>query len=156
MGFTSIQITVKCSQFLIWDQTAQHHVRKSTLRSSGRFVTCQYMRRGIIKHPTSAFCGCIFAVCCYPPPPLWSSVHNSWLQIQRPGFDSWSYQIFWEVVGLERGPLSLVSTTEELLGRKSSGSGIENRDYGRRDPLSWPRDTLSARVSLGRYSSLAD
>jgi hypothetical protein len=25
-----------------------------------------------------------------------------------PGFDSRRYQIFWEVVGLERGPLSLV------------------------------------------------
>jgi hypothetical protein len=37
-------------------------------------------------------------------------------------------------VGLERGPLSLVSTAEELLGRKSSGSGLEIRDYGRRDP----------------------
>jgi hypothetical protein len=35
-------------------------------------------------------------------------------------------------VGLKRDPLSLVSTTEELLGRKSSGSGLENRDYGRR------------------------
>jgi hypothetical protein len=34
----------------------------------------------------------------------------------------------WEAVGLERGPLSLVRTTEELLGRKSSGSGLENRD----------------------------
>jgi hypothetical protein len=33
-------------------------------------------------------------------------------------------------VGLERGPLSLVSTTEELLGRKSSGSCLVNRDYG--------------------------
>jgi hypothetical protein len=31
-------------------------------------------------------------------------------------------------VGLERGPLSLVRTTEELLGRNSSGSGQENRD----------------------------
>jgi hypothetical protein len=30
------------------------------------------------------------------------------------------------------GPLSLVSTTEELLGRKISGSGVENREYGRR------------------------
>jgi hypothetical protein len=29
-------------------------------------------------------------------------------------------------VGLKRGPLSLVTTTEELLGRKSSGSGLEN------------------------------
>jgi hypothetical protein len=37
-------------------------------------------------------------------------------------------------VGLERDPLSLVSTTEELLGRNSSGSGLENRDYERRDP----------------------
>jgi hypothetical protein len=30
-------------------------------------------------------------------------------------------------VGLEWGPLSPVSTTEELLGRKSSGSSLENR-----------------------------
>jgi hypothetical protein len=29
--------------------------------------------------------------------------------------------------GLERGPLSLVNTTEEPLGRNSSGSGLENR-----------------------------
>jgi hypothetical protein len=28
------------------------------------------------------------------------------------------YHIFWEVVGLERGALCLVSTTEELLDRK--------------------------------------
>jgi hypothetical protein len=59
-----------------------------------------------------------------------------------PGFDPWRYQIFWEVVGLERGPFSLVSTTEELLGRNSSGSSLENREYGRGDPLHWPRDTL--------------
>jgi hypothetical protein len=37
------------------------------------------------------------------------------------------------VVGLERGLLSLVSTTEELLGRISSGSGLESRECGRRD-----------------------
>jgi hypothetical protein len=47
-------------------------------------------------------------------PPLWSSGQSSWLQIQRSGFDSRRYQIFWEVVGLERGLLSLMSTTEEL------------------------------------------
>jgi hypothetical protein len=40
-----------------------------------------------------------------------------------PEFDSRRYQIFWEVVGLERGPLSLVSITVELLQWKSSGSG---------------------------------
>jgi hypothetical protein len=29
-------------------------------------------------------------------------------------------------VGLERGPLNLVSKTEELVGRKSSSSGLES------------------------------
>jgi hypothetical protein len=58
------------------------------------------------------------------------------------GFDSRRYQIFWVVVGLERGPFSLVSTTEELLGRQSSGSGLENGDYSRRDMSRWPRGTL--------------
>jgi hypothetical protein len=37
-------------------------------------------------------------------------------------------------VGLERGPLSLVSTTEELLGRKIIGYSIEIREYGLRVP----------------------
>jgi hypothetical protein len=41
-------------------------------------------------------------------------------------------------VGLDRGPLSLVSTIEELLGRKSSGSHLESREYGRGDQLRWP------------------
>jgi hypothetical protein len=36
-------------------------------------------------------------------------------------------------VGLEQGALSLVSTIEELLEKKSSGSGLESREYGRRD-----------------------
>jgi hypothetical protein len=35
-----------------------------------------------------------------------------------------------------------VSTIEELLGRNSSGSGLENREYGHGDPLRWPRDTV--------------
>jgi hypothetical protein len=39
-------------------------------------------------------------------------------------------------VGLERGPLSLASTAQELLERKSSGSGLENRKYGRRGSAS--------------------
>jgi hypothetical protein len=45
-------------------------------------------------------------------------------------------------VGLERGPLSPVSTIEELLGRKNSGSGLESREYDRRDPARWPRGIL--------------
>jgi hypothetical protein len=32
-----------------------------------------------------------------------------------------------------RGPLSLVSTIEELIETRSSGSGLENRDYDLRD-----------------------
>jgi hypothetical protein len=44
---------------------------------------------------------------------------------------------------MERGPLSLVSTNEELLGqKKSSGSGLESREYDRRDPSRWQRGTL--------------
>jgi hypothetical protein len=54
--------------------------------------------------------------------PLWSSGQSFWLQIQRSGLDSRRQQILREVVGLERCLLSLVSTTEELLGRKSSGA----------------------------------
>jgi hypothetical protein len=57
-------------------------------------------------------------------PPLWSSGQSSWLQIQISGLDSRRYQILWDAVGLERGPLSLVSTIEVLLGRKHSGSGL--------------------------------
>jgi hypothetical protein len=62
--------------------------------------------------------------------PLWSSGLSSWLQIRRSGFDSRRYQIFWEVVGLEWSPLSLLSTIEELLERKSIGFDLGNRDYG--------------------------
>jgi hypothetical protein len=78
----------------------------------------------------------------YRRPPLWSSGQTSWLQIQRVGFNSWRYQIFREVVGLERGLLSLVITIEEPLERKSSGSGLESREYDRKNPSRWPCGTL--------------
>jgi hypothetical protein len=57
-------------------------------------------------------------------------------------------------VGLERGPLSLVSTTEKLLERKSSGSVTLATWH----PVSSEVGTnfVGERRSLGRYSSLAD
>jgi hypothetical protein len=59
-------------------------------------------------------------------PPLWGQ--SSWLQIQgsRVRFPALPEK---KVVGLERGPLS-------------SGSCLENREYGCRDPSRWPRGTL--------------
>jgi hypothetical protein len=59
-----------------------------------------------------------------------------------PVFYPLRYQIFWEIVGLEWVSLSLMSTIEELLGRKRSGSSLESRDYGCGNPLCWLRDTL--------------
>jgi hypothetical protein len=99
-------------------------------------------------------------------PPLWSSGQSSWLQIQRFGLESRRYQIFWEVVGLERGPLSLVSIIEELHEWRSSGSGLETEITAVEDPPRWLRDTpifakvdtnlVDERRSLCRYSSLAE
>jgi hypothetical protein len=69
------------------------------------------------------------------------------------------------VVGLEWSPLSLVTTIEELFER-SSGLGLEIREYGCRDLSCWPRSTLypqkvgtnfaDKRRSLGRSSPFAD
>jgi hypothetical protein len=75
-------------------------------------------------------------------PLLWPNDQSSWLLVQRSGFDSRCYLIFWKVVCLERSPLSLVSTIEELPERKGSGSGLKYRDYDRRDQSRWPRGTL--------------
>jgi hypothetical protein len=53
-------------------------------------------------------------------------------------------------VRLERGTLSLVSTIEELLERKSSGCGLENRDYDYAAPLHPQKLALISPTSGGR------
>jgi hypothetical protein len=56
-------------------------------------------------------------------PPLWSSgqflATDPEVRVRYPALPDF-------LRGLERGPLSLASTIEELLERKSSGSGLEN------------------------------
>jgi hypothetical protein len=72
---------------------------------------------------------------------LWSSGQSSWLQIQRSWLRFPMLTDFLRSSGLERGPLCLVSTTEELLGRNSSGSGLESLEYCNEDQL--PRLALT-------------
>jgi hypothetical protein len=72
------------------------------------------------------------------------------------GLDSRRYQIFWELVGLERGPLSLVSITEELLEWKSNGSGSRKPRLTALGIVALTtRHPLSA-AAVARYSSLAN
>jgi len=97
-------------------------------------------------------------------------VRVSGYRYRGPGFDLRRYQIFWVVVGLERGPLCLVRlvrSIEELLEWKKWRLQVYKTEInGFGDPLRWPRDTpLSAKVGtnfadrrrpLCRYSSRAD
>jgi hypothetical protein len=80
------------------------------------------------------------------------------------GFDSRRYQIFWELAGLERGPLSRVRINE--IDRKSSDSGLENKltavENRRADhakplyPQKLALNFADQRRMLSRYSSLSD
>jgi hypothetical protein len=54
-------------------------------------------------------------------PPLWCSGQSSWLRI--PVSITGATRFSDKLVGLERGSLTLVRITEELLEWKSSGSG---------------------------------
>jgi hypothetical protein len=91
---------------------------------------------------------------------------SSWLQIQRSGFDSRRYQIFWEVVGLERVHsalwVQLRSYLEEKVAApvwKSKNTAVGIRHSGHM-ALSISEnvgtDFAHKRLSLGRYSSIAD
>jgi hypothetical protein len=101
----------------------------TTLSASpnGTMIKDQWFERDVAGSASGLYLGVVQAF-------VWKAWgnHKKISDIQRSGFYSRRYQIFWEVVGLGRGPLSLMNTTEELLGRKSSGFGLETRDYGRR------------------------
>jgi hypothetical protein len=114
-------------------------------QTSNRYLRLKYLRIYIFMCGlTDRLCGLVVRVSRYRsrgpgsiPGITRSSVKLlSSLQIQRSRFDSRNYQIFWEVAGLERGPI------EELLLRNSSCSGLEIREYGYRDLLYWPRNIL--------------
>jgi hypothetical protein len=76
-----------------------------------------------------------------------------------------SIELVIELVGLKRGPSSFMNTIEELLERKSNGSGLETEITAAGDPPHWLCDTpVSSKVgtnfadergSLSGYSSLA-
>ena len=59
-------------------------------------------------------------------------VRVSGYKYRGPGFDPHRYQIFWVVVGLERGPLSLVNLVRPIWVatwmKKVAAPGLENRD----------------------------
>jgi hypothetical protein len=71
------------------------------------------------------------------------------------GFDSQHYQDSWEIVGQEWGLLSFVRITEEVLGRKNGGFGLENWINGHRDTLRWPPNTLYPEKSAITWSAAA-
>jgi hypothetical protein len=73
-------------------------------------------------------------------PPLWSSGQSSWLQIQgsRVRFPGTTKKNS----GSGTGSTQPRKYNWGATWYKSSGSCLENREYGRRDPSRWPRGTL--------------
>jgi hypothetical protein len=81
-------------------RTVLHHIKY--MQSNASSLATNYLRPQYLSYS------------CQHRPPLSSSGQSYWLQIQRFRVRFPVYHIFCEVVGLERGPLSLVSTVEEL------------------------------------------
>ena len=87
-------------------QTGSQALHTAVLASDKLFIfavlpgTCALPSLSCI-NCTDRLCGLVFRVSGY--------------RYRGLGFDSRRYQIFWVVVGLERGPLSLVRSIEELL-----------------------------------------
>jgi hypothetical protein len=58
-----------------------------------------------------------------------------WLVVRVPGYRSRGPGTILGTTNFFRSSRSGTRSTEELLGRKSSSSGLESRDYGCMDPL---------------------
>jgi hypothetical protein len=70
-----------------------------------------------------------------------------WSSGQSPGFNSQCYQIFWEAISLEQGPLSLMRINEQLLEWKIAAPIWKTEINGCGGLSHWPQDTpLSAKV----------
>jgi hypothetical protein len=129
------QSQCSCKLTAIWIPSNKQSYGQSSLRDGDEdyfFPGCYIVQSGrsllIIGQTYNRLCALLIRVNGYRP--------------RGPKFDSWHYQIFWEVLGLEWGSLNLVSTTEELLRRNTSGSSLEIWEYGCEDPLRWPHNTL--------------
>jgi hypothetical protein len=116
-GFILFQIPWSCqprgrSEFratMMWPDSC--HAKCSFYPNMNFHVGYMLFARGPRRSSPSRICTSPISLLSWEHwPPLWSSGQSSWLYTQRFCFDSRCYQIFWDVVDLERGPLSLVST----------------------------------------------
>jgi hypothetical protein len=117
---------------LDWSQRSTSRPHRPYRRKQSRHPRlCVYIRFAIIQHWTSwldRLCGLVVRVPGY--------------RSRGPRFDTRRYQIFWEVVGLKRGPLSLLRIIQELLVRKVAAPVYKTEINNRGDSLRWPRETL--------------
>jgi hypothetical protein len=121
---------VPCPSHSLWHHHSSYMTRISVMKILSSFLPI---------HPSSVH---IFSSPpCSRPDSLWGS--SSLLSTEYRGY--WvRYPMRWFLNLPNPSALSLVSTTEKLLGRNSSGFGQESREYGRGDPSRWPRGTFYA------------
>jgi hypothetical protein len=75
-----------------------HDLYSSIIKSNGisRGINKEPLQSLLMLRPKVGNCLCkhVYMNSLLDRPPLWSSGQNSWLQVQKSGFDSWRYQIF--------------------------------------------------------------